>query len=474
MGRGKLQKRPCADIMSTSSAVTGSCNWVVVKLPNDSTIRFIVDCGLFLEKECENYNENFPFDPRKVDFALLTHIHNDHCGRLPLLVRKGFEGTIYASNETCIFAPLALNDSLKVLKDTAKRKHTKELYAERDVQNTIGQCSAIEYNTTICVNEHIKVTGFKNGHLVGAMMFLVQICYPGCDNINLLFTGDYNSKNLFFEVPDLPQWVLELPVTVIQESTYGNMESSEMIPVFGTNIAQSTRNGETVIIPVFSLGRSQEILYFLKRMQENNELEREVPIFFDGKLAQNYSSLYKKKELGLKAEMLDFLPENLIMVNKENRERIIKEPSQKIVITTSGMGTHGPAPMYIQEYVSRDNALIHFTGYTAEGTLGRILQETPTGKMVLVNSLARRKQARVVSTKEFSAHAKVDEMCDFLKKFKKLQMVLVTHGEPKTKESFADRILAEVRPKSVGILNREYLHRIDEFGFRKTMSTKFE
>lgn len=453
MGRGKLQKRPCADIMSISSAVTGSCNWVVAKLPNDSTIRFIVDCGLFLEKECENYNENFPFDPRKVDFALLTHIHNDHCGRLPLLVRKGFEGQIYTSNETWMFAPLALKDSLKVLKDTAKRKHTKELYAERDVQNTIGQCSAIEYNTTICVNEHIKVTGFKNGHLVGAMMFLVQICYPGCDNINLLFTGDYNSKNLFFEVPDLPQWVLELPVTVIQEST---------------------RNGETVIIPVFSLGRSQEILYFLKRMQENNELEREVPIFFDGKLAQNYSSLYKKKELGLKAEMLDFLPENLIMVDKENRERIIKEPSQKIVITTSGMGTHGPAPMYIQEYVSRDNALIHFTGYTAEGTLGRILQETPTGKMVLVNSLARRKQARVVSTKEFSAHAKADEMCDFLKKFKKLQMVLVTHGEPKTKESFADRILAEVRPKSVGILDREYLHRIDAFGFRKTMSTKFE
>lgn len=264
MGRGKLQKRPCADIMSTSSAVTGSCNWVVVKLPNDSTIRFIVDCGLFLEKECENYNENFPFDPRKVDFALLTHIHNDHCGRLPLLVRKGFEGTIYASNETCIFAPLALNDSLKVLKDTAKRKHTKELYAERDVQNTIGQCSAIEYNTTICVNEHIKVTGFKNGHLVGAMMFLVQICYPGCDNINLLFTGDYNSKNLFFEVPDLPQWVLELPVTVIQESTYGNMESSEMIPVFGTNIAQSTRNGETVIIPVFSIGKKSGNPVFLE------------------------------------------------------------------------------------------------------------------------------------------------------------------------------------------------------------------
>ena len=96
MGRGKLQKRPCADIMSISSAVTGSCNWVVVKLPNDSTIRFIVDCGLFLEKECENYNENFPFDPRKVDFALLTHIHNDHCGRLSLLVSKGFVGTIYA------------------------------------------------------------------------------------------------------------------------------------------------------------------------------------------------------------------------------------------------------------------------------------------------------------------------------------------------------------------------------------------
>lgn len=468
----KRQERFYVDIMSTSSSVTGSCNLVVVKLPNKETIKFIVDCGLFLEK-MEDYNNDFPFDPKKIEYVLLTHIHNDHCGRLPQLVKKGFDGRIYASSQTTTFAPLALNDSAKVLMDVAKRRHQKPIYAEKDVESALSRFTVLNDDETVNINQHVKVTGFKNGHLIGAMMYLVQITFPECQDINLFFTGDYNCRNMFTVVKDLPPWVLELPLTVVSESTYGNMESSEMIPVFGNNVSEAIKNGETIIIPAFSLGRSQEILYILKRMQEDGLLN-DVPIFFDGRLAQNYSSIYRRIDLGLKAEMLDFFPENLTMVSKENREKIIRSLTQKVVVTTSGMGTHGPAPMYIQEYVSRDNTLIHFTGYTAEGTLGRILQETPTGKMVLVNSLARKKQARVETTKEFSAHAKADEMCEFLKKFKNLQMVLINHGEPKTKEDFADRVLAEVKPKHVGILNRAYLYRVDSFGFRKTISTKFD
>lgn len=172
--------------------------------------------------------------------------------------------------------------------------------------------------------------------------------------------------------------------------------------------------------------------------------------------------------------MKNFLPENLTFVNKSNRSEVLEDTERKIILTTSGMGSYGPAQVYIPEYITRENALIHFTGYTAEGTLGNRLKNTKIGESVEVGGLIANKKAIVEYTTEYSAHAKANELIAFLNQFKNLKLVLVNHGESEIKETFAKRILKEVKTKRVGLLGREYFFRVNPYGLVKTLSTKFD
>lgn len=463
-----------ADIMAMQNEVTGSCNLVIVKLPDGETIRFVVDCGLFQGQEYEELNSILPFYAENVDFCLVTHVHVDHIGRLPYMIRNGFFNPIYATETTCKLLPLALKDSFKVLSSVSKRKNSNLLYSEGDVEKTLSLLKSCQYNKQIQVHENVKVTFLNNGHLVGAALILVQISYPGYDDINLLFTGDYNNKNIFFDVDPIPQKILELPLVVIQESTYGDMDSTEITKCFRNNILRCLNNNGTVVSLVFSLGRAQEILYVLKMMQNEGILDVQIPIYFDGKLAIRYTDLFIRDGLGIKDDMRNFLPENLTFVDKSIRGDILEDTSKKIILTTSGMGSYGPAQTYIPEYISRENALIQFTGYTAEGTIGNRLKNTELGSMVEVGGVLARKRANVEYTTEFSAHAKANEMIEFLKQFNNLKLVLVNHGELKAKNIFAERIIKEVKSKRVGLLGNEYFFRVDSNGLVKTLSTKFQ
>lgn len=461
------------DLMAVHPEVTGSCNLAIVKYPDGETTRFIVDCGLFQEKEYSTYNKDFPFEAKNIEFALVTHNHVDHIGRLPLLIKKGFEGKIYTTKATQVLSRYALADSYKVLKDVAKRNHEPQLYSETDVDKTKEHIVGYDFEVTQYINTRTKVTFFKNGHLLGAALILVQLSYPGEEDINLLFTGDYNNKNMFFDVPKLPEWVTKLPLTIIQESTYGDMNSNEITRVFEENVLGKIADDGSVLCMVFSLGRAQEILYVLKRMQDDGRLSKEIPIYFDGKLAHQYTNLYLNVEIGIRDDMKEFLPENLIFVDKNSRPAVIEDEKQKIVLTTSGMGTYGPAQVYIPAFIQRPNWLLHFTGFTTEGTLGSNLKETQIGEKVMIGALVCTKRAEVAYTTEFSAHAKADEMIEFLNQFENLRMVLVNHGEHDTKIEFSERIADEVKTKNVAILNRDFFFRIGHYGLIRQMSTKF-
>lgn len=472
-----MKERLYVDIIATQPEVTGSCNLVIVKYPNCTTTRFVVDCGLFQEKDYSKYNKDFPFDGEDIEFALITHNHVDHIGRLPLMIKNGFEGKIYATNATCLFMPYALSDSYKVLKDVAKRNHEPQLYSEADVSETCHRLVPCEFRQTVRIDQNISATFLKNGHLVGAALILVQIKYQGCDDINLLFTGDWNGKNMFFDVPKIPKWIKKLPLTIIQESTYGTTDSKEANTMAGTfekNLLNCVGNGGTFVTLVFSLGRAQEILYVIKKLQDDGKLSKEIPIYFDGKLAQQYTKLYKTENLGLNGKMLDFLPKNLIQVEKSSRAEVLEDTRRKIIVTTSGMGTYGPAQVYIPEYITRENCMLHFTGYTAEGTLGEKLKSAEEDATVRIGGLVCKKRAKVEYTTEFSAHAKADEMIEFLKQFENLRMVLVNHGETETKLAFSKRITEEVKPRNVAILNRDYCFRIGPYGLIRQLSTEFE
>ena len=473
MGKG-VRSNFYVDIMSQNQEVTGSCHLVVVKLPNGETLRIMVDCGLFQEKEHYDDNQKLICKPENLDFVLVTHNHIDHTGRLPLLVRRGYTGNFYTTNITQNLMPLALYDTCRILADLSKRKNIPELYTSRDVAQTIEKTKGCEFNRQIRLSNNATVTFFENGHLIGAALILLQLSYPGYEDINLLFTGDYNNKNMFFEIEELPLEVRKLPLTIIQESTYGSVDSTEKKVVFEENVAKAIIEKKTVIAPVFSLGRAQEILYVLKRMQQDGRLSTSVPIYFDGKLAFKYTSFYFSYAAELKLKMKDFLPDNLQTVDDAMRMGIIRDRETKIIVTTSGMGSYGPAQTYIPAYLPQKNVLIHFTGYTAEGTLGRLLQNTEKGNTVEALGLILVKRADVQYTNEYSAHAKADEMIAFLKQFENIRMVLVNHGQEDVKDQFAKRILSEVDTRNVGILGSGYLFRVNNYGLIKTMGTRFE
>ena len=463
------------DIMSYHKKVTGSCNLMVIKFNDGLTIKGIVDCGLFQEREYLDLNKKLPFNAKGLDFVLVTHNHVDHTGRLPLLIKKGYTKNIYMTYVTENLIPLAMEDSLKVLTNLAKRNNEEPLYSIQDKDTMLSKIIGCKFNREVWVNPYVKVTFLSNGHLPGAALILVQIVRSGYEDINILFTGDYNSKNMFFNVEPIPNYVKNLPLTVVQESTYGNMDSRQIEKCFKNNILEALSQGKNVIVPVFSLGRAQEIMYVLRVMQKRNQLSAKTPIYLDGKLAIKYTDLYSRGCIQIKEGMRNnFIPEKLSYVDsKEMRMSLLeKRKKKKIILTTSGMGTYGPAQTYLPTYLGREDCLIQFTGYTAEGTLGNRIKSAKVGDIVNVAGVLVEKKARVEYTTEFSAHAKADEMIEFLNQFTNLRLVLINHGETQVKNEFAKRIMKSVNTKATGILGEQFF-RIDPYGFVKSMNTKF-
>ena len=462
------------DIMALNPEVTGSCILVIVNYPDGTKTKFLVDCGLFQETQYQKFNEKLSVNPKEVSFILVTHNHVDHTGRLPFLTKMGYNSPIYMTKRTEKFISAALYDSCKVLSDVAKRNNKKVLYSVEDVFNTLNMIEAKEEYKKFKLDEHISVTFMTNGHLIGAACILLQIHYPGFKNINLLFTGDYNNKNMFFKVPKIPSVIRNLDVSIITESTYGNMESNQIFFNFQKNIITALKQEKSIIIPVFSLGRAQEIMSELSKWQKEGFIDKNIPIYLDGKLAIKYTEIYLKEELNLYEEMKEFLPHNIKYVNENSRKDLLKSKRCKIILTTSGMGSYGPAQSYLPEYIQRENALIHFTGYVAEGTLGEKLKSAKKGEIVQVGGIMAIKKADVQYTTEYSAHAKANELLDFLNLFPNKKMILITHGEKETKKIFAKKVLKETECKKVGILGNEYCFRLDSYGLVKSLGTKFE
>lgn len=467
------------DIMDIHDKVTGSCHLCVVMYPNGEKLKFIVDCGLFQgdgtpEETNKLNNKPLPFKVEDIEFGLITHNHIDHTGRSPLLAKNGFRGKIYTTEATCNFLQVALNDSYSVMKSNAKKANTAPMYNEENVAKTVSLCEPCPYDETIEINENIRVNFFENAHLPGAALILVRIACHGEENINLLFTGDYNNKSVFQENVRLPSWVLNLPLTVIQESTYGDTNSEDIELCFDRNLLQAVEQKWTVLVPVISLGRAQQVLYRLRCMQVTGLLDVNIPIYLDGKLTITYTNMFLKGYAGIREDIKNFLPENCTFVDKNLRRTLLGENNScKIILTSSGMGSHGPASSYIPAYLARQKTLIHFTCYVAEGTVGRMLKDVPNNEIAKLHGKYIVKKAKVEYTSEFSAHAKADEMIKFLKQFSNLRLVLINHGETTVKEVFAKRVFQEVKPKNVGVLNSGNVFRIGSWGLEKTIPSKF-
>lgn len=462
------------DISSKHENVTGSCTVVTIHFP-EQKVKFVVDLGLYQGEEdidVKNY-ASLDLKPEEINFVLVTHNHTDHIGRIPLLYRKGYIGETHTTIDTAEMLPLSLEDNEKIIKLNAEESNRKALYGSNDVSETLKNVVKHEFEETFEPYPGVKVTFFMNGHLIGAAMILIQICYEGYEDTNILFTGDYKNENIFFNVNTLPKWVMKLPITIVSESTYGYINSKDAtIPVFENNIIEQLKDKNTIMIPVFSLGRAQEVLYKLKCMQDSKILDKDIPIFLDGKLAMKYTALYQYK-LHIKESMKDFIPKNFSFMKNEMRESILKSCGKKIIASTSGMGNHGPAQEYIPKLIEKKDACIHFVGYTAPSTLGYRLINTQPNELVEIGSVVKRKLATVKTTGEFSTHAKRDELVDFYNQFENIRMLLINHGEGPVKESFAKYCKESLNNcKEIAVLGMGYTVRLNAWGLVKTISEK--
>lgn len=467
------------DVFSRSSGVTGSCILNSVHFPNGQNYRFLIDCGMFQgESEQKILNEVVPFNTQKINSVFITHNHIDHVGLLPLLVKQEYNNPIFTTYATSRLIDVALYDSCRI-KDYSLGE---TLYSRDDVQKTLDMMVGCCYKKIIKLHKNIHVVMYSNGHLLGAAVILVKISYPGRENINLLYTGDYNNKNKFFNVERLPQEVRNLNISALfTESTYGNMDSTDPLlkPCLQDNIIQAIKEGKTVVLPAFSQGRYQEVLLLCKLMQNKGLLSETIPIYGDGYTGQEYTRRYIYGDLGVKKLAQNFLPKNFHMIDRKDRkairEKIIRDTNPKIIISPGGMGNYGSIQKYISSYISRDDALIHYLGYCSPESNASKLINAKYGEEVVYSGICYTKKCDVKWTGELSAHAKRNELLEFTKDLNNLKSILITHGEPSVRMEYAQYLHEHLNESIIiGTLDPDYAYRINENGIAKTFPSHFQ
>ncbi len=462
--------------------VTGSCILCKLRLPN-KIISFLVDCGLYQEKEYIYKNNMLNLDPTELSYVFLTHIHTDHCGRIPMLYKNGYKNKVLTTHITKELLPVSLNNTLQILKTEAKK--IPPLFNEEDLEKTYKNVCNYDYNKMIKLNENISIMFLENGHIFGATSIFMKFSYPNEKDINVLFTGDYAPSNTFFDITKIPAEILSKEVTIIQESTYGNIDTSKIVLTLKNNIKNAVKQNKTILLPAFAIGRYQETEYLVRKWQKEGVIPKRYTIYLDGNMPHDYNDILKKFTKTFKPNCRNYTPEKSFRVvsqirdsnkkkskksNKKNkrkkelqlalREKVISSKKPKIVITTSGMGSNGPANEYITNWICRKDVVIHFLGYVAEGTTGHYLQNYKNSDTTI--------EADIYFTNEMSSHAKQDELLDFINKFIKVNCVLINHGNEQAKKEYKIACEKYTHAKNVLILETNNIYRIGAYGFIKS------
>ncbi len=426
--------------------VTGSATLVSAHWPDGRNVRFLVDAGAKQGSDNNDfYNCFFPFNVGKIDFIILTHGHHDHQGLLPVVVRQGFRGPIFTHYANSILMATSLYDSCKIADQCTNRP----LATVNEVETTLDLVVGCRTKTILKPDKNIRIVFYTNGHLVGAVLTLVVISCPGEEDINLIFTGDYKESNVFFNVEMAPKQVRDLNISAIFcESTYGDVDSTN--PMFEKclmkNTAQALKEGKTVLYGAFAQGRYQEALFNIKMWKQKGIIPESIPVIADGKSAQEFTVKYMYNDLGIKKIMKNFLPKNTKFVPR-NRERmkyrreIIEDNHPKIIISPGGMISYGPIQNYVNEFISRNDVLIHLLGYCSPESQGYKLLNTPIGEKVKYGGNEHVKYCEVKKTAEMSSHAPRNKLLNLIKTFPYTKSIIICHGETETKQKFREYLL---------------------------------
>lgn len=422
-----------------------------------NNVRFLVDCGLYQERQFRGRNwEPFLVPPDSIDAVLLTHAHLDHCGLLPKLVREGFDGHIYCTAATSEIAKVILMDSAKIQQEDAefkKKRHRREgrrgpypelpLYTTDDAKDCFPLLSPVHYGEPVQIGDGVAATFHDAGHIFGSSMITVTISQDG-EKRTLLFSGDVGRWNKpILQDPTL----FDEADYVLVESTYGDRlhESQETIGDELARVINSTvEDAGNILIPSFALERSQEVLYYLNELLIKDRIPH-LMAFVDSPMAVSVTEVFNHHPELFDKEMTELVQRGrspfdfpgLTMVRTVDQSKAINYlTGTAIIIAGSGMCTGGRIKYHLVRNISRPESTILFVGYQAMGTLGREI--ISGGKEVRILGEKHPVRARVVQIHGFSAHADRDELFRWLSALlKPPRHLFIVHGEAETAWQFA-------------------------------------
>ena len=438
-----------------STGVTGSCH-----LLTSGEHKILLDCGQFQGGKAQdalNY-EKFPFEPSEIECVVLSHAHIDHCGRLPLLTKRGFEGKIYCTDATADLLSVMLKDSAYIHEketewknrkaERAGREQVEPLYTIEDAEKALSLVSPILYDQQIEINSDMKIVFNDAGHILGSAITELWVTEDDKES-KIVFSGDLGMEGR----PILrdPTYIKKADY-VIMETTYGNRIHKELgsgVEKLIEIILNTTRRGGNVVIPSFAVGRTQELIYELNRFYDsNNEYRKELDkifVYIDSPMATTATEIFRRnaqvfdeetREYILKGDNpLEFKNLKFTRSSKESQDlNFNKEP--KIIISASGMCEAGRIRHHLKHNLWNPKNSIVFVGYQGQGPLGRSLVEGI--KMVTLFGEEIQVNAEIHNLEGFSGHADQNGLFAWLAHFEqKPKQIFLVHGEEESKKDFA-------------------------------------
>ncbi len=435
------------------STVTGS-NFL---LTTGAGTNILIDCGLVQGERTaseENYLD-FGFDISSISALIISHSHLDHVGRIPKLVKEGYSGPIYSTPQTKELARIVLEDAVQLLAFEAKERGVEPLYSEQDVPRIFDQWKVFQYHEQIKISPELTLVLKDAGHILGSSMLEFSIMEQNLEK-KILFSGDLGNS----PAPLLrdTENIGDVDYLVI-ESTYGdrNHESKEARVQKLEEVVKSTiSRGGTLVIPAFSVDRTQVLLYELNNMVEKNRIPR-VPVFVDSPMAIKATEVYRKnshlfndkvQEQIAKGDDIFSFPHLEFTFSKNDSQDIDKLKGAKIILAGSGMSVGGRVVGHEAHYLPDERNTILLVGYQTAGSLGRRLADGT--KKVNIHGQSIPVKAKIETLYGYSAHKDSDHLVEFVTTAtERLKNVFVVMGEPKSEMFLAQRINNELMTKAI-------------------------
>jgi metallo-beta-lactamase family protein len=456
-------------IHGAGQTVTGSLFQVTTK--NTS---FLIDCGLFQGSREDQYNRNhsFDFDPKEIDFVILSHAHLDHCGRLPMLVRGGFRGPIFATSASAELCSLLLRDVGESEEEDAARdrsikgqsKQTAPLFTVQEANRVMKQLSSVKYNKKKTLPGDTTLRFRDAGHILGSSITEIWIEENG-RIVHLVDTGDVGRKNApIIRDPDYPSTAPYL----LCESTYANRTHEpldRMIKRFERVIIKANRHQSHILVPAFAIGRTQALIYTLNSLVENSKVPI-IPVAIDSPLAIKATEIFKRHRECFDEETwgliesgdapLDFKGLQYVERHSDS-DALSQQRGPVMIIAGSGMMNGGRILRHLYRRIADRNTQLLIIGFQAPGTLGhRIVHGA---RQVRIYGRTKRVNARLERLYGFSAHADRNELTTFFASLRHQppNHVFAVHGSPKACQGLVRIVKRTLRcPVTAPIIGQKF------------------